>query len=332
MDASDLRVFAAVLHSGGINRAAGALNTVQSNVTARIRRLEAELGTRLFDRHARGVTPTDAGRRLAPFAQAIEGLLQEARRAVQDDGLPRGPLTLGSLETTAALRLAPALAGFAAAWPAVDLVLRTGTRAEMLQAVLDRRVEGAFVCGPVAHAALTVEPMFDEELVLATAPGVAGLDSLAARPDAKIVVLRAGCSYRQRLEEVLARRGVTGLRRLEFGTVEALLACTAAGIGITLLPRGILDGAAGRFGLALHDLPPEEARVQTLFVQRRDTGRSSAMAALLAQVAALAPPGGGRGRQAPPAASSRTRSVTHGAGGDAARPRRPATTPARRPG
>lgn len=288
MDAADLRIFGAVLRAGGINRAAGELNTVQSNVTARIRRLEAELGTKLFDRHARGVTPTAAGQRLAPFAQAIDGLLQQARRAVQDDGVPRGPLTLGALETTAALRLAPALAGFASAWPAVDLVLRTGTSAEMLQAVLDRQVEGAFVCGPVAHPALACEPMFSEELVLATAPGIDGLDALAAHPEAKIVVLRAGCSYRQRLEELLARRGIAGLRRLEFGTIEALLACTAAGIGITLLPRGILDGNAGRFRLALHDLPPDEAQVQTLFVQRRDSGRSSAMTALLAAVTAAA--------------------------------------------
>ncbi|MFC3230978.1 LysR family transcriptional regulator [Marinibaculum pumilum] len=285
MDAGDLRVFEAVLRTGGINRAAGELNTVQSNVTARIRRLEAELGTRLFDRHARGVTPTAAGRRLAPFASAIDGLLQEARRAVADDGVPRGALTIGALETTAALRLAPALADYAAAWPEVDLVLRTGTSAEMLQAVLDRDVEGAFVCGPVSHPDLVAQPMFREELVLATSPAIGGLDGLADRPDAKIVVLRAGCSYRQRLEEVLARRGVAGLRRLEFGTIEALLACTAAGIGVTLLPRGIVEAAAGRFRLSLCDLPPAEALVETLFVQRREAMRSSALSALLDRVA-----------------------------------------------
>ena len=285
MDAADLRVFEAVLRTRGINRAAGELNTVQSNVTARIRRLEAELGIRLFDRHARGVTPTAAGRRLAPFAAAIDGLLQEARRAVADDGVPRGPLTIGALETTAALRLAPALADYAAAWPEVDLVLRTGTSAEMVQAVLDRDVEGAFVCGPVSHPDLVAEPMFHEELVLAASPVLGGLDGLAKRPDAKVVVLRAGCSYRQRLEEVLARRGVAGLRRLEFGTIEALLACTAAGIGITLLPRGIVEAAAGRFRLSLHDLPPAEALVETLFVQRREAMRSSALSALLDRAA-----------------------------------------------
>ncbi len=55
MDASDLRVFEAVARLGGMNRAATELNTVQSNVTARIQALEAEIGITLFERHSRGV-------------------------------------------------------------------------------------------------------------------------------------------------------------------------------------------------------------------------------------------------------------------------------------
>ena len=56
MDASDLRFFEAVARLGGMNRAAAELNTVQSNVTARIRLLEEQLGVPLFQRHSRGVT------------------------------------------------------------------------------------------------------------------------------------------------------------------------------------------------------------------------------------------------------------------------------------
>ncbi|MGH6886252.1 MAG: LysR family transcriptional regulator, partial [Geminicoccales bacterium] len=68
MDAADLKVFEAVARLGGMNRAAAELHTVQSNVTARIRTLEARLGTPLFQRHSRGVTLTAAGRRLLPYA------------------------------------------------------------------------------------------------------------------------------------------------------------------------------------------------------------------------------------------------------------------------
>ena len=193
MDAGDLRVFEAVARLGGMNRAAAELNTVQSNVTTRIRLLEDRLGQPLFDRHSRGVTLTAAGRRLLPYANRVRDLLEEARRAVEDDGAPKGPLTVGSLETTAALRLSPVLSAYAGAYPEVDLVLRTGTTAELIEAVIDRRLEGAFVCGPVDHPDLASETVFREELVLLSAPSSAGLDGILGRENLKIVVLRAGC-------------------------------------------------------------------------------------------------------------------------------------------
>ncbi len=79
MDASALKIFEVVARLGGMNRAAQELNTVQSNVTHRVRLLEDELGTRLFERHSRGVTLTEAGHRLLPYAQRAEHLLDEAR-------------------------------------------------------------------------------------------------------------------------------------------------------------------------------------------------------------------------------------------------------------
>ena len=95
MDVADLRIFEAVARLGGMGRAAEELHTVQSGVTARIRHLEAQLGTALFRRHARGVEPTPAGLRLLPYARRMAQLLGEARQAVLDDGIPRGPLVVG---------------------------------------------------------------------------------------------------------------------------------------------------------------------------------------------------------------------------------------------
>lgn len=281
MDAADLRIFEAVARLGGMSRAAAELNTVQSNVTARIRRLEAELGTPLFERHSRGADLTAAGRRLLPYARDIGRLLEDARRAARDDGDPKGPLVVGALETTAAIRLSPVLAAYAAAYPEVDLVLRTGTTAELVEAVLERRLEGALVCGPVHHPQLTHEAVFREELSIATANPVRRLEDLAGTGNLKIVVLRAGCSYRQRLEEILARRGVVGLRRLEFGTIESIVGSVAAGLGVTLLPRAALEPARQEGRIAVHPLPPAEAAVETLFVRRRDAHVSRALAAFL---------------------------------------------------
>jgi len=285
MDASDLRVFEAVARLGGMSRAAAELNTVQSNVTARIRGLEEELGEPLFRRHSRGVEPTEAGRRLLPYAGRVAALLAEAAAAVRDDGTPRGTLVVGSLETTAALHLSPVLAGYARAFPEVDLTLRTGTTAEMIAAVLDRQVEGAFVCGPVDHPDLEEEPVFREDLAVLTAPSVRSTGTLAGalagRRDLRIVVLRAGCSYRQRLEEILAARGAVGYRRLEFGTLEAILGAVAAGLGVTLLPKSLIGPVWGDGRVAVHELPAAEGRVETVFVRRTDARTSSALSAFL---------------------------------------------------
>lgn len=288
MDAADLRVFEAVARQGGMSRAAAELNTVQSNVTARIRQLEGRLGVALFHRHRTGVALTDAGRRLLPYAARVARLLEEACRAARDDGSPGGTLVLGSLETTAALRLSPKLAEYARAFPEVDLILRTGTSCELVDRVLDHALEGAFVCGPVDHPALEEETAFREELVLVSVPGLRGLAALAETASPRILVLRAGCSYRQRLEDMLARRGVVGVRVQEFGTLEAILGCVAAGLGVTLLPRGVAEPASRAGRVALHGLPPAEAWVETVFIRRRDAYRSAALAAFLS----LMRPGG----------------------------------------
>lgn len=281
MDAGDLRIFEAVARLGGMNRAAAELNTVQSNVTARIRLLEGQLGTRLFHRTSRGVKLTEPGQRLLSYAVKIANLLKEARLAVEDDGKPKGVLTVGSLETTVALRLSPILTGFARAFPEVDIGLRTGTTCELIDDVLAHRVEGAFVCGPVAHEDLTSELFFSEELAILTATNVRNLDTLVAKGNAKIVVLRRGCSYREILEAMLAKRGVVGLRNLEFGTLEAIYGSVSAGLGITLLPKSLI-GSVWRDGrVAMHEMPPEEARVSTVFIRRRDAFMSSALKAFL---------------------------------------------------
>ena len=281
MDVADLRIFEAVARLGAINRAATELNTVQSNVTTRIRKLEDDLGAALFDRHSRGVTLTAAGRRLMPYAQRAGHFLDDARRAVRDDGEAKGLLTLGSLETTAALRLSPILTTFAAAYPDVDLVLRTGTTEELIASVLARDVEGAFVCGPVDHRDLVQEVVFREEMAIATAPSVGSIDDLVRQGDLKIVVLRAGCSYRQQLERILERRGIVGLRRLEFGTIEAIVGCVAAGLGVTLMPKGIMDAAWRDERVALHELPADDALAETVFIRHRDAYQSTALARFL---------------------------------------------------
>jgi len=281
MDAGDLAIFAAVARAGAITKAAKTLNTVQSNVTQRVRSLEAELGVPLFHRHSRGVTLTGAGSQLLPYAERIGALMGEARKAAADGVVPRGRIAVGALETATALRLPPILAAYAARCPEVDIEIVTGTSAELVDAVLARHLELAFVAGPVRHPELEARPVIAEELVVVTAPGIAGLDEVAVKARTsklKLVVFRQGCTYRAQLEAVLAARGVVDVRRLEFGTLDGIVGCVGAGIGITMLPRAVVAAAAAAGRVALHALPPTKARVETVLIRRCDAFISTALA------------------------------------------------------
>ena len=291
MDSTDLSFFAAVARSGSITRAAGQLGTVPSNVTQRIRRLELQLGLPLFYRHGRGMTLSAAGERLLPYAATVEQALADACKATQAGGEPAGPLVIGAMETTAALRLPDMLVRYATQYPAVDLTLRTGTSQELRDAVLARTLDAALVAATVIDAQaqpdLVAESVGVEELVIVTAPWVAvfGPASIwSSLLDTKLIVFRDGCSYRDLLESVLRRRGVARLRLMELGSLDAIVGCVRAGIGVSLLPRALVEPLAADGSLAMHRLPDGAGTVATLCVRRRDGVVSAALEAFLQRV------------------------------------------------
>src|SRR6185312_13269169 len=280
MELSDLSTFSAVFRCGGITRAASELCTVPSNVTNRIKALEAELGVPLFERHSRGMTLTGAGRRLLPYVDRLTVLSREAIAATRDNGVPKGPLAIGSMETTAAVRLPLLLAHFHRTCPAVQLTLRTGPTAALVDGVLDGLFDGAFVCGPIDHPELAVISAFREELVLVTAQRWTSLAVLrketpAAGPTA--LVFRTGCSYRQRLEQVFAEFGWPSAARLEFGTLDGIIGCVAADMGVTLLPRTVVERSDQNGNISIHSLSASQSRVDTLFIRRRSAHQNSAL-------------------------------------------------------
>ncbi len=283
MNSVELGVFAAVARAGSIGRAAERLNTVQSNVTQRLRALEDRLGVPLFHRSKRGVTLTTVGARLLPYATRIAELLEEARLVTRDDAVPGGEVRIGAMETVAAFRLPPILGGYAALYPEVEVTIDTGSTEHLVERVLRRELDGAFVSGPIAHASLSATAAFEEELVLVTSPRISCLEELRrdGRRAGKTIAFRAGCSYRQRTEAFLASEGLLGLPRMEMGTLDGMVGCVSAGVGIALLPRAVVDGAAAAGRVRIHALPAEIARTATVFVQRRDTFVTAALRCFL---------------------------------------------------
>jgi DNA-binding transcriptional LysR family regulator len=163
----------------------------------------------------------------------------------------------------------------------VRLAVTTGTTRQLLEDVVGCRLEGAFVAGPISHPDLEQEAIFREELVLVTSRSVRTLEDLVGIDDLKTIVFQAGCSYRQRLESILAEMGVVTARPMEFGSLDAILSCVAAGVGVTLMPKGIVAAAWQEGKIAVHELPGDRSEIETLFVHRSDGYMSSAMTAFL---------------------------------------------------
>ena len=280
MDADDLRIVEAVARIGSMNRAAAELNMVQSNVTARIRLLEEELGVQLFVRHSRGVEPSEAGLRLLSYVEQIRVLFEQAITAVKEDGTPKGNLRIGMLETTAGLRLPTLVAQYAQQYPRVELAIVTGTTTSLINQVAERELDGAFVAGPVHHQDLNEEPLFLEELVLVSPLSIRNLGDLTEVQNLKAIVFRQGCSYRQRLGSILDGLGIR-YTVMEFASLDAIIICISSGVGITLLPRALVDRLWIDQSVTVHELPADQAQVETVFVRRHDDHPTSALNAFL---------------------------------------------------
>ena len=140
MDLGDLQIFRSVVHAGGITRAAEKLNRVQSNVTTRVQQLEADLGVQLFIREGKKLHLSPEGKLLLDYADRLLDLAQEAREALQD-AKPRGRLRLGSMESTASVRLPVPMNQYLSRYPEVSLELRIGTPRELAAAVREGELD-----------------------------------------------------------------------------------------------------------------------------------------------------------------------------------------------
>lgn len=277
MDLQALRFFRAVAELGSISSAARELNYAQSNLTAKIQQLETELQTTLFYRHNRGTSLTDKGKILLSYTDEIFQLLDEARSVMNDDQTPKGALVIGSMETTAAVRLPTLLSRFHREYPAVDLTLKTGPTEQNVQAVLHYELDGAFVAGPIEHPDLNFQTVIEEELVLVTDSFHQSLSAIEEIQNRTILVFRKGCSYRARLEAWLHHEGVIPEKTMEFGTLDGILGCVSAGLGISLLPRSVVEKHVTDDLLIQHSIPNRFGKVKTLFIYRNDKYLSTSL-------------------------------------------------------
>lgn len=265
IDLDSLEIFRAVVQEGGIVRAAGKLNRVQSNVTTRIKQLEERLGLALFRRQGRSLVLSPEGELLLSYAQRLFRLADEAENELKA-GQPMGVFRIGSLESTAGSRLPPVLSRFHRLYPGVVVELVTGTTGALVQRVLNFEIEAAFVSEPFTATGLQTLKVFNEELVLISAKDGDDITRATQLGGMTLIAFASGCSYRKRVEEWLGASGVMPARVLEFGSYQAMIACVAAGTGFAVVPRSLLMALRAAGDVRQHELPARIRRSNTHLV------------------------------------------------------------------
>lgn len=262
MELLSLKTFKAVVEYGGVQAASKALHTVQSNVTARIKRLEEELDAPLFYRKGRGLELTPAGITLLDYADKLLQLEHQAGMAVKQVGESTGELRIGSMESFAATRLPGILQSLRTKHPKLMPRVSTETSGALVQKVLDYKLDCAFVGCPIEHKELVCTQVMVEELVLASAKALSFPETL--------IIFRDGCAYRDIAQRWLRDSGRVDTEVMDMGTQEGILGCVAVGLGFTLLPRKVVEESRYALDLKLDLLEPQYSQVPITMITHRN--------------------------------------------------------------
>ncbi|QHI97546.1 LysR family transcriptional regulator [Xylophilus rhododendri] len=241
LDSRSLALFRAIAETSSFRQAAEMLHLSQPPLSRAIRELEERLGTRLFDRHPKGVSLTPAGQTLLPYARRMGKLLDAAEAALATPALP-AKLRLGltsAVEPAWFHGLAQRVRHAQA-----DLVVttRSDTSPRLVRQVLAGKLDAAFVALPTHAPALHVMELDRLPMVLA----LASTHPLARRRQIRLAELRGEPvfwferarqpAFYDHAQAIFARHGFApGLLR-EPEDHHVLLAAVAAGTGLALLP------------------------------------------------------------------------------------------------
>ena len=259
-----------MVNCGGITPAAQKLNRVPSNVTARIQKLEEELGVALFLREKNRLRISPSGEQLLPYAQQILALSQQAIHELQQTQ-PKGTLNIGAMEAVAATRLTYPMVHFHNQYPQVNLHVKTGPTGTLIEQVLSGELNIALVADPPKDSRLHIEAAFDEELVL-----VSNLNHKPIkRPKdianhASLLGFNHKCAYRTRLTDWVKQDSLLA-NVMEISSYHALLSCVVAGMGVGIVPRALLEQYPYSNNIQVHELPKKWRQTRTAMIWRKDS-------------------------------------------------------------
>lgn len=280
MDLTQLEMFNAVVETGSITAAARKVHRVPSNLTTRLRQLEDDLGVALFIRENQRLRLAPAGYSFLEYSKKILALVSEARSVVSDDE-PQGIFSLGSLESTAAVRIPGVLADYNQRYPRIQFDLVTGPSGTMIDGVLGGTLSAAFVDGPVLHPSLEGQLVYREEMMLVAPVGHKNVARARDINGASIYAFRANCSYRRHFESWFNADRATPGKIHEMESYHGMLACVIAGAGLALMPRSMLESMPGHHQVQAWPLAEKWRWLNTWLIWRRGT-RSRQLDAFIA--------------------------------------------------
>jgi DNA-binding transcriptional LysR family regulator len=241
-DAPALETFVAVARLGSVQAAAVRLHRTQPSVSSRIAGLEARWRTRLFRRHARGMSLTPEGARLLPLAEAALSGIAELDRAAGRPVASEAELRLGAGDALGREVVPRALARLLGRGGRLAVRVLEAPAVRLLEALrageIDLALVAADAAGPPA-AGLVTEPLLTSPIEAlfpkGDAPGPRNADP-AALAKRRLVALQPGSEFRRHLERAFAGRGLPFRPAVEVGNLSLVRRFVAAGLGVGLVP------------------------------------------------------------------------------------------------
>ena len=288
MEVRQLEIFRALAEELNFTRTAERVHCVQSNVTGQIRSLEQELGTQLFDRLAKRVVLTEAGRRLLPYADKVLGALTEAKQVLSPSSVPAGPLRVGAPESVLTYRLPRVLRKFRKSYPEVELIFRPypEPEASLFEPLESGQLDVVIrMVDEIKNERASSIRLRTERVVFVISPAHPLADKAKLGPEdlkgQRMLLTEAGCAYRKKLDDLLAARGIRPKNITEFTSVEAIKGCAALGMGIALLPQIAVDAELRQQRLATLRWAGPSMDIATHVIWHREKWISPAMDAFV---------------------------------------------------
>ena len=261
MELRHLRYFSALAETRSFTRAAEQLRVSQPTLSHQIRQLESLLGTVLFDRVARGVELTSAGRTFRPYCDRTLREMESGILAISElEGLMRGTLRMAVLNSFSNSLLGPVLARFVVEYPGVHTVARLLPRQEMERELLSGALDLSVAYASEDTEHIVAEKLFEEELVLV----VASKHPLATETQVQmrdlrkldLVLLTQEFAARQYVDRFFARTAMDPHVVLEMNAVEPILATVRQSTLATVLSSGAVGESKELRRIRLTDPTP----------------------------------------------------------------------------